>query len=390
MTGSSGNFRKIIIFPKRDFGTEGNVAKLGGVTLVNDTHFLFFNYVAVAAILDSSGHISWSPTHFLLNIARRSASTTGDTVRTYSESLLVLLNFLSARNLCPSDVTDEQWGAFRAYLRRGARNYSLNTVNLHLNVAASYLRWGQEAGQIDSQFGKRLLGIQKSGGRELWRRHSFDARSEIIQLPAVRRAPQFVSPADFQRLVAEASPPYRLQFKWAMCTGLRRFEICSLRISDLNIATPVDANKAGLFQLHIVRKGGRLKSVYVPAALIDETRWYILVERNRPSPGFEDDIFLNSYGKRVSRQSLTQKFREVANHHNMSATLHHLRHTFAMQVLARLQKYENEGDPINALKSLQILMGHASLETTEIYLDAMEVTSDAVAETLGYLYGASL
>ncbi|KHA76964.1 hypothetical protein NC77_18625 [Janthinobacterium lividum] len=61
-----------------------------------------------------------------------------------------------------------------------------------------------------------------------------------------------------------------------------------------------------------------------------------------------------------------------------------------MQVLARLQKYENEGDPINALKSLQILMGHASLETTEIYLDAMEVTSDAVAETLGYLYGASL
>ncbi|RAS17028.1 hypothetical protein BX591_1501 [Paraburkholderia bryophila] len=35
-------------------------------------------------------------------------------------------------------------------------------------------------------------------------------------------------------------------------------------------------------------------------------------------------------------------------------------------------------------------MGHASFETTEIYLRAMDVTSDAVMQALDYLYGATL
>jgi integrase len=87
---------------------------------------------------------------------------------------------------------------------------------------------------------------------------------------------------------------------------------------------------------------------------------------------------------------MTREFRDVADRLNIKATLHHLRHTFAIQVLGHLQKYELEGEPINAIKTLQVLMGHSSIETTEIYLEAMDVTSDAVAQTLGFLYGGAL
>lgn len=384
------SFRKILIFPKADFGTEEQVSRLAGVALIPDRKFLLFNHTAIAAILDADGRIFWPATLFLLDLARRSGSVTGDTVRTYSESVLTFLNFLAEKELCTSDVTEEQWGAFRAHLRRGARGYALNTVNLHLSIAANYLRWGQLSGRCCSPFGERLLTAQKSGHREYWGRRSFDPRNEIVQLPSVKRHPQFVSPADFQRLAADSPLPYRLLFKWAVCTGLRRFEICSLRLEDLDAAKSIDGKSNGLVQLELVRKGGRLRSVYVPAMLMDETRWYVLIDRVRPVPGSEQKVFLNSNGRSLSRQSLTRKFREVADRNNINATLHHLRHTFAIQVLTRLQRYESDGEPINALKSLQILLGHASLETTDIYLDAMEVTSDAVAETLGYLYGASL
>jgi site-specific recombinase XerD len=45
---------------------------------------------------------------------------------------------------------------------------------------------------------------------------------------------------------------------------------------------------------------------------------------------------------------------------------------------------------MNSLKTLQVMLGHASVESTDLYLQAMETSSDAVMEALGYLYGASL
>ncbi|WP_374710574.1 tyrosine-type recombinase/integrase [Massilia pseudoviolaceinigra] len=182
--------------------------------------------------------------------------------------------------------------------------------------------------------------------------------------------------------------PYRLQFKWAICTGLRRFEICALTIGDLDRSTISCGD--GLVQLDLMRKGGRLRSIYVPSDLIDETRWYILMDRPKPKLGADDSVFLSSSGLPMRRGRLTRKFRELADRLGIKCTLHHLRHTFALQVLERLQRHELAGEWLNAIKVVQVLMGHSSIETTEIYLDAMEITSDAVVGALGYLYGASL
>jgi integrase len=358
----------------------------GGVDNFEYRRLLLFDFTVVAVILDGDGLIHWPTTMYLVDVARRSRSVTGDTVRTYAESLIVLLHYLSATQLSMVEITEERWGAYCAFLSRGAKNYSISSANLHLTVASNFLVWAQTTGWISSQFGQRLLELRRNKSHNAIRGRL--RGEQTTQLRAVTRMPRFVGPEDFQRIARAAPLPYKLQFKWASCTGIRRFEVCGLRISDLSRST--SSGSTGLVQLQILRKGGRLRTIYAPATLIDETRWYILLDRPQPKPGFEDFVFLGERGTPTSRQCLTRVFRKVADSLGLDATLHHLRHTFAIQVLGRLQQFELRGDPINAIKALQILMGHSSIETTEIYLNAMDVTSDAVAQTLGYLYGESL
>jgi integrase len=92
----------------------------------------------------------------------------------------------------------------------------------------------------------------------------------------------------------------------------------------------------------------------------------------------------------VSRSSVSRAFRKCADMIGTDATFHHLRHTFAVHVLKILDSGESKGQTSNSLKTLQVLMGHASVESTETYLRAMEVSSDVVMRALDYLYGATL
>lgn len=51
--------------------------------------------------------------------------------------------------------------------------------------------------------------------------------------------------------------------------------------------------------------------------------------------------------------------------------------------------YQGKGGPMNSIKTLQVLLGHANIATTEIYLRAVEANSDAVLDALDFLYGSA-
>lgn len=74
----------------------------------------------------------------------------------------------------------------------------------------------------------------------------------------------------------------------------------------------------------------------------------------------------------------------------MCAPLHHLRHTFAVHVLRILESKANDGEELNSIKALQILLGHARIETSEIYLKAYQISGGATIAALDFLYGATL
>jgi site-specific recombinase XerD len=66
---------------------------------------------------------------------------------------------------------------------------------------------------------------------------------------------------------------------------------------------------------------------------------------------------------------------------------HWLRHTFAMTMLVCLQRQAMTSPDLNPLKIVQVLLGHASIQSTAVYLRCVEVHSEALAESLAFLYG---
>ena len=58
-----------------------------------------------------------------------------------------------------------------------------------------------------------------------------------------------------------------------------------------------------------------------------------------------------------------------------------------MAMLVRLQIQARVNPDLNPLKVVQVLMGHASIDTTAIYLRCVELHGRDLADSLAFLYG---
>jgi integrase len=61
-----------------------------------------------------------------------------------------------------------------------------------------------------------------------------------------------------------------------------------------------------------------------------------------------------------------------------------------MVMLVQLQAAAQRNPDINPLKVLQVLLGHASVETTAIYLRCVDLHEHDIAEAIDYLYGQAI
>ena len=108
--------------------------------------------------------------------------------------------------------------------------------------------------------------------------------------------------------------------------------------------------------LDLYSKGGKLRRIYIPAALQKETlNW---LEENNKQSGF---IFLNKYGERITSRGIAGQLKRLALRYGLDVSViypHSFRHRFAKSFLERY----------NDISMLADLMGHESIETTRIYL----------------------
>lgn len=135
--------------------------------------------------------------------------------------------------------------------------------------------------------------------------------------------------------------------------GLRVSELVSLKISDL------------FFEEEFIKITGKgNKQRFVPIS--DLTQKYIEIYRNSTrkhitiQKGFEDTLFLNRRGKQLTRAMIFTIIKNLAVKIELNKTIspHTLRHSFATHLL------ENGAD----LRSIQLMLGHESITTTEIYV----------------------
>jgi integrase len=346
----------------------------------------------LAIIEDPSGLPSWEATLFLGEVALRSRSIQGDTVRTYAEALLPWLRYLRGKRVALEEVDEETHGLYRAKISNARTSngepYASATINLRVVVPELLHLWGERRGVFSSPLGAYLLESNFAHGT-IWGGHGRFLRAVRTRprTRVIKRLPVSLSEEEIRRIVCLAPMPYRLMWKWSVATGLRRFEVCTLRKTILPTPEQIALNSGGLVSLPILRKGSRELSVYAPTALVEETNWYGLMERPSPKdPRNAGLTFLSDAGNPISRQTLSREFRAIADRIGSKATLHHLRHTFAITIYASLERYRLSGEEINPLKTLQILLGHAHSETSEIYTRAASIASEAVMKALDSLF----
>jgi site-specific recombinase XerD len=387
-------FEAVLISPRRQFGSLANALAIADIKDHSGLKTRYIDLPLLAVIVDSFGRPQWAPTAFLADLALQSRSQKGDTVRTYAEALLPWLAHLHGRALTIEQADEESLAIYRANLVHGddnsrGRRYASATANQRIAVISSFHSWGNRKQVFLSPLGNYLTSVASEGKTTPWRSTGRKHASPLTPR-VIHRMPRVLTEEEIQRICLLTPPPYNLMLRWCIATGMRRFEVCELTLTALPSPTNVSRSPDGLARITVIRKGSREQTVHVPTSLIEETNWYILTERARPAIGHENFVFLSKLGKQISRSSLTRKFRTSADAIGSDATLHHLRHTFAVHVLGLLERRANDGDVHNSLKTLQILLGHSNSVTTEIYLSAMTVSSPSVVEALDYLYGASI
>jgi integrase/recombinase XerD len=172
-----------------------------------------------------------------------------------------------------------------------------------------------------------------------------------------RRLPRTLSVEDAAALVespdlsAREGLRDRAMLELLYASGLRASECLALRLEDLNIA-------AGY--VTATGKGNRQRLVPVGAQALRWVERYAATSRpafvKRGDPGA---LFVNRYGRPLSRQALWMVIKRAGRRAGVRSTVspHTLRHSFASHLL------ERGAD----LRSVQAMLGHADIATTQIY-----------------------
>lgn len=174
-----------------------------------------------------------------------------------------------------------------------------------------------------------------------------------------KKLPRFLYPVEIEALLlapditSNAGKRDRAILETLYATGLRVSELVGIDLKDMDLANAVVKVKGKGNKERIAPLGRKAREAL--KAYINEAR----VSFTRKSHETVNALFLNKYGKRLSERSvrniLNKYVEEVAL--NQKVSPHMLRHSFATHLL------NNGAD----LRSVQELLGHVKLSTTQIY-----------------------
>lgn len=264
-----------------------------------------------------------------------------------NDLFLFLQKFLKKDDISLSDLNSENVKKYRLYLNRKViknsinKNYKISTQKTFLVALRAFLKY--------------LIVIEKI--------ENIISPDQIILGKPEGRIPKFLKEDDLKSIFSVQNPNKRSGIRdksillTLYSTGLRVSELVALNIDSINL-------KTGEFA--VIGKGRKVRTVYLSPAAILALQKYLSTRRDNFKP-----LFLRYSGKKMdhmdpdgeslrltvrSVQRLVKKHAQNAGI-SVDATPHTLRHSFATSLLS-------EGAD---LRSVQELLGHSNLSTTQIY-----------------------
>jgi len=270
-----------------------------------------------------------------LNFCRIEKGLTGNTLEAYQADLQKFVKFAASE--CAGEVPDrEALGRYLDFLYR--KGLGSRSVARHLSTLRGLYEFLLREGRLSRDPTEHL------GSPKQW-----------------QTIPKFLNLEEIERLSQspDATRPKGLRdhamIELLYATGLRVSELCSLGVSDVNLDMGV---------LRATGKGRKQRMIPVGKVALAAVRVYLeagrpAILKGRPSRY----LFVTARGGSMTRQAFWKLLRA---HGRKAGLFHHLtphviRHSFATHLL------EGGAD----LRSVQTMLGHADISTTQIYTHVM-------------------
>lgn len=268
------------------------------------------------------------------------------------------INYLEVeRGLAPNTL--ESYGSdlrqFHKYLQVDDTEF-LKTANR--NSILAYLNSLQNKGRAVSTISRNLAAIKSFYQYLVRERYLEKDPAAILESPKLeKKLPKILTIQEVELLLKQPNIllPAGLRDKAMLellyATGIRVSELIALNISDVNLE---------LGYVKCFGKGSKERIVPMGSIAIKCVQEYINKGRQKLVRTYEEPaLYVNHHGNRLTRQGFWKIIKKYAQDAdiNKEITPHTLRHSFATHLL------ENGAD----LRSVQEMLGHADISTTQIY-----------------------
>jgi integrase/recombinase XerD len=268
------------------------------------------------------------------------------------------------RNFCRIEkgLADNSLAAYASDLERYASYFGGQPLTNHTDKVLGYLNSLYQSGLGSRSIARHLATLRNFYSFLLREGKIASDPTEHVRTPRQwRTIPKFLNLSQIDKLLQapDTSIPTglrdRAMLELLYATGLRVSELCRVAVADLNLEMGV---------LRTTGKGNKQRVVPVGRSALSAVRSYLETGRGRILKGRGSRfLFVTGRGGAMTRQAF---WKLLAAHGKKAGifrnlTPHVLRHSFATHLL------EGGAD----LRSVQTMLGHADISTTQIYTHVM-------------------
>ena len=263
------------------------------------------------------------------------------TVRAYRMDLEAYLRWCERHDIDALPVTHRQ---LRSYLGElDAARYARTTINRHLSSLRGFYEWMNLVGLVQSDPASVLAGPKQS-------RHL----PHVLQPAEMVRLLQVHGPTDFEgkpREQTEEDMRDQALLEFLYACGARISEASNLRVLDVDFSTKL---------VKLFGKGRKERIVPLHELCVEALKRYLKDARPKLlGTKHSEYFFISNRGNHMSADLMRHVFKDAVRQAGLDERLspHDMRHTFATDLL----------DGGADLRSVQEMLGHSSLSTTQIY-----------------------
>lgn len=245
--------------------------------------------------------------------------------------------------------------SFCTYLKQNGVESMEVTTRAHI---VGYLLSLQQSGKATATLSRNLASIRSFCNFLFQERLIVENPATDLESPKMeKKLPRVMTPDEIDILLEQ---PDSLQvtgvrdkamLEVIYATGIRVSELMSLDVGDINL-------EAGF--IRCTGKGSKERLIPLGSVAIRNVDQYLSGSRPKlVRHNGEAALFVNQHGNRLTRQGFWKILKKYARQANITkdVTPHTIRHSFATHLL------ENGAD----LRSVQEMLGHADISTTQIY-----------------------